>query len=155
MKCPFCNNPETIVKDSRANTEQTQIRRRRECLVCFKRYSTLEKVQIKNVMVIKRSGIRKNFDRDKIFRSIITALRKRHIDNDVAEDITDKIVATIELSNMKEISTNQIGKMIMGSLEKIDPVAYIRFASVYKDFNSVEDFVHFIGQMNKKSISFK
>jgi transcriptional repressor NrdR len=151
MRCPFCNNVETIVKDSRNNQEQTQIRRRRECLVCLKRYSTVERVQIKTVTVVKRSGIRKNFDRDKIFRSIITALRKRNIDNDIVEDMTDKIVSNIELSNIKEITTSQIGKMIMSSLEKVDPVAYIRFASVYKDFNSVSDFIDFISKMNKNS----
>jgi transcriptional repressor NrdR len=150
MKCPFCKNITTIVKDSRANQEQTQIRRRRECLICFKRYSTIEKLQIKSVVVIKRSGIKKNFDREKILRSIITALRKRNINNQVAEDLTDNIVSIIESSNIKEITTTQIGKMTMVALEKIDQVAYIRFASVYKDFNSVEDFVNFISQMNKK-----
>ena len=148
MKCPFCNNVETIVKDSRTNLEQTQVRRRRECLICFKRYSTIEKAQIKSVVVIKRSGIQKNFDREKIFRSIMTAVRKRNIDNDVVEDITNQIVTIIELSNIKEITTSQIGKMIMGSLEKIDHVAYVRFASVYKDFNSVSDFIDFISTMN-------
>jgi transcriptional repressor NrdR len=150
MKCPFCNNPETIVKDSRNNQEHTQIRRRRECLICLKRYSTLEKVQIKTILVVKRSGIKKNFDRDKIFRSISTALRKRNIGHEVIEDITENIVSLIELGNFKEITTNQIGKMIMSALEKLDHVAYIRFASVYKDFNSVEDFINFISKMNKK-----
>ena len=151
MRCPFCNNLETIVKDSRSNQQQTQVRRRRECLICLKRYSTIEKVQIKTVTVIKRSGIKKNFDREKILRSITTALRKRNIGQEVVEDITDNIVSLIELSNFKEITTNQIGKMIMNDLEKLDQVAYIRFASVYKDFNSVEDFINFISKMNKKA----
>ena len=150
MKCPFCKNSTTIVKDSRNNQEQTQIRRRRECLICLKRYSTIEKLQVKSIIVIKRSGIKKNFDREKILRSIITALRKRNINNEVAEDLTDNIVSIIESSNIKEIKTTQIGKMTMVALEKIDQVAYIRFASVYKDFNSVEDFINFISLMNKK-----
>lgn len=151
MKCPFCSTNETIVKDSRHNQEHNQIRRRRECLKCKKRYSTIEKIQTKAIIVIKRTGLKETFEKDKIFRSISTAMRKRNNDYKIIEDITDNIYASIELGKIKEISTIQIGRMIMSFLKKVDEVAYIRFASVYKDFSSVQDFMNFIMQMNKKA----
>ena len=151
MKCPFCSTNETIVKDSRHNQEHNQIRRRRECLKCKKRYSTIEKIQTKAILVIKRTGLKETFEKDKIFRSISTAMRKRNNDYKIIEDITDNIYASIELGKIREISTIQIGRMIMSFLEKVDEVAYIRFASVYKDFSSVQDFMSFITKMHKKT----
>ena len=150
MKCPFCNSKDTIVKDSRHNNEYTQVRRRRQCVDCKERYTTIERLQVNSLFVIKKSGIKKAFDREKIYRSIKTAVRKRNITEETIQGITDKIVKSLELGNLKEISTIQIGSLIMGYLKDLDQVSYIRFASVYKDFTSLTDFAYLI-----KTISIK
>lgn len=150
MKCPFCNSKDTIVKDSRNNNECTQVRRRRQCTHCRERYTTIERLQVNSLFVIKKSGIKKAFDREKIYRSIKTAVRKRNINEDQIHLITDKIVKNLELGNLKEISTIQIGGLIMGYLKDLDQISYIRFASVYKDFTSLSDFAYFIKTISKK-----
>ena len=150
MKCPFCNSTDTIVKDSRHNNEYTQVRRRRQCIDCKERYTTIERLQVNSLFVIKKSGIKKAFDREKIYRSIKTAVRKRNITEETIHTITDMIVKSLELGTLKEISTIQIGNLIMGYLKDLDQVSYIRFASVYKDFTSLTDFAYFIKTISNK-----
>lgn len=144
MICPYCHNSETIVKDSRETEGGKVVRRRRNCTNCNRRFTTFERSQIKKLVVIKKSGIRKLFDRNKIFKSIATAVRKRNVNDSEIEKIIDKIVAEIEASSSCEINSKKIGKLIMLELAKIDHVAYIRFASVYDDFTNLNDFANFI-----------
>ena len=150
MQCPFCQSSNSAVKNSRHTDEGKVVRRRRECEGCKARFTTFESVQIKMINIIKRSGFKKPLDRSKILKSIATATRKRNISNDMIEKITDKICLKLTNSNDKEIHSREIGKMIMQELAKIDQVAYIRFASVYKDFNNIQDFSKFIGRLKKK-----
>lgn len=148
MKCPYCQASNTNVKDSRDTEEGKVVRRRRSCLKCKGRFTTFERVQLRQLVVIKRSGAKKPFDRNKILKSIATALRKREAYESGVETITNKICLEIESSNTKEIESRSIGKLIMAELAKIDQVAYIRFASVYKDFTNARDFAKFIGKLN-------
>ncbi len=147
MKCPFCGFDDTQVKDSRSTNNGIVIRRRRFCDSCKAKFSTTERIHIKELYVIKRSGIRKPFDRDKIKNSIQTATRKRNIPVNEIDRITDEIIQQIESSNIKELSTKKIGELLMQELLKIDLVAYVRFASVYKDFGSPKDFINFINSI--------
>ena len=149
MYCPFCNYPETQVKDSRNTEEGKIVRRRRICMKCHARFTTFERVMLKELFVIKRSGVKKKFDRDKIIKSMIAAVRKRSITEESLEKIADNIVSEVERSASGEIQTRNIGAMIMKALAQIDQVAYIRFASVYKDFASAKDFAKFIGDLKK------
>jgi transcriptional repressor NrdR len=144
MRCPFCAIEETQVKDSRPSDDKLSIRRRRFCAECNSRFTTIERIQLKDLMVIKRNGEKKPFDRDKIFRAIKVALRKRSVAEDKLEMMVNSLVHNFELSNDGEITASTIGEAIMRELSKIDQVAYVRFASVYKDFNTVEDFEEFI-----------
>lgn len=137
MICPYCQYPETKVTDKRESNENT--RRRRECLKCGKRFTTYEKVAEIERYVIKKDGRREPFNRDKVFLGIIKACEKRDIGHDKIEEIVKEIEEKLFL-NQKEISTNKIGEYIMKKLKKIDKVAYIRFASVYRDFEDVDDF---------------
>ena len=147
MKCPFCQSAETSVKDSRDTSEGKVIRRRRHCSNCNGRFTTFERIQLRELVVIKRTGAKRQFDRAKILKSITTALRKRNITDDKIEELTDKIVLELESSSSREINSRMIGQLIMKKLAKIDPVAYIRFASVYKDFSTAADFAKFIGKL--------
>lgn len=149
MKCPFCHSPETSVKDSRDTNDGKVTRRRRHCNKCKGRFTTFERVQIRELVVVKRSGSKRPFDRNKVLKSITTALRKRNVSNDIIEEITEKIVLTLESDTNREIPTRKIGKLIMQELGKIDPVAYIRFASVYNDFSTAQDFARFISKIKK------
>jgi transcriptional repressor NrdR len=144
MRCPFCNVEDTQVKDSRPSEDKLSIRRRRFCTDCESRFTTIERVQLKELTVIKRDGKKKPFDRDKIVRSIKTAIRKRDVSEDEIERIVNNLVHSFEASSDGEILSNVIGEGIMKELSKIDQVAYVRFASVYKDFNTAEDFESFI-----------
>lgn len=141
MKCPYCENEDTKVIDSRHTEEGHAIRRRRECDVCGKRFTTYEKVEEMVLMVVKKDGSREAFDRNKIMNGIIKACEKRP----VTADEIDRIVSEIErgLNNMmeKEVSSNFIGELIMEQLQKVDEVAYVRFASVYRQFTDVSTFV--------------
>lgn len=150
MKCPFCNSSNTDVKDSRNTEKRKAIRRRRHCNNCGGRFTTFERVEIKELTVVKRSGARRPFDRVKVEKSIITALRKRNFSEKDIEDLNNKIILDLESNNAKEISTKKIGQVIMHELAKVDSVAYIRFASVYKDFTNMEDFVRFIIKLQKR-----
>ncbi len=139
MKCPFCNYPETKVLETR-ETEEDVTRRRRECLKCAKRFTTYEQIELVNVMILKKDGSREIFDRQKVIKSIQTACQKRPISEEQIEKIASKIESKIRSSSKREIKTKNIGEMIIRQLKKLDQVAYIRFASVYNDFQDIESF---------------
>ncbi len=149
MKCPFCQSPDNVVKDSRQTDEGKVVRRRRSCLKCKGRFTTFERVQLRELIIVKKSGAKRPFDRVKILKSIATALRKRNFTQEEIEKIANRITLEIESSSSKEVQSHMIGKLIMQELAKIDPVAYIRFASVYKDFSTAQDFAKFIGKINE------
>ncbi len=144
MRCPFCGIEDTQVKDSRPTEDKSSIRRRRFCSNCNSRFITIERVQLRDLIVVKRNGETRPFDRDKISRSIYTALRKRLISEEKIEMIINNLVRRFEILNDGEIPTSIIGEAIMQELSDIDQVAYVRFASVYKDFNTAADFEEFI-----------
>ncbi len=147
MQCPFCKSVDISVKDSRNTDENRVIRRRRYCGNCSGRFTTFERIQTRELVVVKRTGSKRPFDRTKIFKSIATALRKRNFTDQQVDKFTDKIVVELESSSSREINSRMIGKLIMQELAKIDQVAYIRFASVYKDFATVQDFAKFISKI--------
>lgn len=147
MKCPSCQYLDTEVKDSRIADGGITVKRRRICKKCKTRFTTLEKVHKKELVVIKRSGVVKQFDSDKILKSIDTATRKRPISEKQIKQMVDNIIQKIEQTREKEISTKKIGDLIMHELAKIDQVAYIRFASVYKEFRSAQDFAKLINDL--------
>ncbi len=151
MKCPVCSFDDTQVKDSRPSEDGLAIRRRRQCPSCESRFTTFERVQLREVVVVKKNGDRRPFDRDKIARSIILATRKRFIPVEKIEKAVDSVAQKLENQLEGEISTNVIGELVMTELKKLDTVAYVRFASVYRDFTETADFEKFIGGLNKKS----
>ena len=149
MLCPFCREKDTSVVDSRPTEDGTAIRRRRVCACDRKeRFTTFERVQFRELTVIKTNGRRTPFDRDKIAKSINIALRKRPIDTESVEKFISKIVRNLEGLGENEIPTSTIGKFIMEGLANLDQVAYVRFASVYKNFKEAKDFEQFIGNLN-------
>ena len=149
MLCPFCREKDTSVVDSRPTEDGTAIRRRRVCACDRKeRFTTFERVQFRELTVIKSNGRRAPFDRDKIAKSITIALRKRPIDGDSVEKFISKIVRNLEGLGENEIPTSTIGKFIMDGLANLDQVAYVRFASVYRNFKEAKDFEQFIGNLN-------
>ena len=145
MRCPFCSNEDTQVKDSRPTEDNTSIRRRRICDQCGSRFTTFERIQLRDLVVVKNTGQKENFDRDKMFRALSLALRKRSIDNEKIEKIVNAIVRKLENSGETEIKSSIIGQYIMEALKHLDQVAYVRFASVYKNFREAKDFEEFIG----------
>ena len=147
MKCPFCNNTETQVKDSRPTEDGSAIRRRRLCPACGSRFTSFERVQLRDLTVIKKDGKRAVFNRDKLANSILTALRKRKVDNERVEKLISGIVRRLESSGEIDIPSHMIGQLVMESLSEIDQVAYVRFASVYKNFREVQDFENFLGEL--------
>ena len=149
MKCPFCGCEETNVKDSRNADENTAIRRRRECPDCGSRFTTFERVQLRDLVVVKKNGERNLFDRDKLARSIQLAVRKRPVNPERVEKIVTAIQRRLESSGEAEIQSQIIGEYAMEALENLDHVAYIRFASVYKDFREVKDFEDFVETIDK------
>ena len=148
MQCPFCNNQETQVRDSRPTEENSAIRRRRQCLACGGRFTTFERIQMRDLTVVKRSGKRAPFDRDKLMRSVEISVRKRSIDPDVIERMVTGIVRQLESTGETDIPSNLIGSLIMAALREVDMVSYVRFASVYKNFREVKDFEDFVGNLN-------
>lgn len=150
MRCPFCNSEETQVKDSRPAEEGAAIRRRRQCLSCDARFTTFERVQLRELMVLKTSGKRVPFDRDKLYRSIIIATRKRDLDEDLIDQVVSSVVRALEATGETEISSRAIGEFAMAALKKIDDVAYVRYASVYKNFREAKDFQSFLGSMESE-----
>jgi len=150
MKCPFCSNEDTQVKDSRPGEDGMAIRRRRFCPACEARFTTFERVQLRELIVMKRNEDRKPFDRDKITRSIALACRKRPVEQDAIDRLVNGIVFELESMGESEIPSTMIGEMVMQKLKKIDQVAYVRFASVYRDFQETSDFQEFIGSISEK-----
>lgn len=147
MRCPFCGNEESQVKDSRPGEDGTAIRRRRQCEGCGARFTTFERIQLRELTVVKSESRREPFDREKLARSIAIACRKRPIDPARIDRLVAAIQRQIETSGENEIAASAIGEMVMAGLKALDTVAYIRFASVYKDFTEARDFEDFAGQV--------
>ena len=148
MKCPFCGCEETQVKDSRNTDDNSAVRRRRECPECGSRFTTFERVQLRELIVVKRNGERTLFDRDKLEKSITLAVRKRPISAERVEKIVNSLQRKFESSGETEITTQQIGESVMEALSHLDNIAYIRFASVYKEFDSAESFRDELAKLN-------
>ncbi len=148
MRCPFCSNDDTQVKDSRPTEENTAIRRRRFCPACASRFTTFERVQLRELTVLKAGGQRVPFDRDKLERSILIATRKRPVDPDRIDRTINAIVRQLESSGESDIPSKQIGGLVMEALASLDQVAYVRFASVYRNFREAKDFQDFIGRLS-------
>ena len=144
MRCPFCGHDDTQVKDSRPTDDNGAIRRRRSCVQCGQRFTTIERVQLRELTVVKTDGRRVPFDRDKLARSIRISLRKRPVQEDEIERMLNGIVRGLEAAGDADVTTRQIGELAMDALRTIDPVAYVRFASVYRDFRETKDFEHFL-----------
>ena len=150
MRCPFCSNQDSQVKDSRPTEDNTAIRRRRICDQCGSRFTTFERIQLRDLIVLKNNGQKEIFDRDKMFRAISLALRKRTVDQDKIEKIVNAIVRKLENSGETEIKSSLIGEYIMDALSHLDQVAYVRFASVYKNFREAKDFEDFLDNLEDK-----
>jgi transcriptional repressor NrdR len=149
MRCPYCANPDTQVKDSRPTEDNSAIRRRRFCSACGARFTTFERIQLRELTVVKKNGQRIPFDRDKIARSIVTACRKRPVDEERIERIVNSIQRRLESMGEAEIASATIGEMVMEALQGLDKVAYVRFASVYKNFREVKDFESFVDSISE------
>lgn len=152
MRCPFCNSTDTQVKDSRTTEDNTSIRRRRECPDCGSRFTTFERVYLRDLVVVKKNGEKTMFDRDKLAKSIQIAIHKRPVSTERVEKIVSSIQRRLESSGEVEIQTRVIGEYVMEALSKLDHVAYIRFASVYKDFREVKDFEDFVDSVAKSNV---
>lgn len=147
MRCPFCNSEETQVKDSRPAEDNSSIRRRRFCAECGARFTTFERVQLRDMIVIKADDRRQAFDREKIMRSMRVALRKRPVEDEQIEKTVNAIVRQMESMGESEIPSSQIGELVMRALARLDQVGYIRYASVYKDFCKPQDFNEFLEEL--------
>ncbi len=147
MRCPHCGALDTQVRDSRPSEDHAAIRRRRSCTECGSRFTTFERVQLRELTLVKRSGRRVPFDREKLQRSIEIALRKRPAGGDRIEQLVSSIVRALENGNESEISSQTVGKLVMDGLKAIDGVAYIRYASVYRDFREAKDFQRVLGEL--------
>jgi transcriptional repressor NrdR len=150
MRCPFCSSEETQVKDSRPTEEHSAIRRRRVCPDCGGRFTTFERVQLRELAVEKRSGDSAPFDRNKLQRSVSVALRKRPVDAERIDRMISGIVRQLEASGEATVTSNHIGEMVMTALRELDAVGYVRFASVYRDFREVADFQDVLGEIGKE-----
>ena len=147
MRCPFCGHNDTQVKDSRPAEENAAIRRRRACPECASRFTTFERVQLRELAVLKSGGQRVPFDRDKLLRSILIATRRRPVEPERIDRVVNGIQRRLESSGENEIATARIGEMVMDALAGLDQVAYVRFASVYRNFREAKDFEEFIDSM--------
>jgi transcriptional repressor NrdR len=148
MRCPNCNSLDTQVKDSRPTEDSSVIRRRRVCLACNFRFTTFERVQLRELVIIKRNGRRVPFDRDKLLRSVQIALRKRPVEPERIDELVSKIVRELESQGESEISSETIGETVMEHLRALDDVAYVRFASVYRNFREAKDFEAVLGELS-------
>jgi transcriptional repressor NrdR len=146
MRCPFCGHAESQVKDSRPSEDGAAIRRRRLCPECGGRFTTFERVQLRELTILKRSGRRTPFDRDKLARSVAVAIRKRPIDPERVERMISTIVRQLESMGETELPSSVVGELVMKQLKQLDDVAYVRYASVYRDFRETEDFARFLGE---------
>jgi transcriptional repressor NrdR len=144
LRCPFCGSENTSVKDSRSAEDDTAVRRRRVCESCGARFTTFERVQLREVTVVKRDGKRVPFDRERLARSITIALRKRPVDREQIDQMVSGILRKLESAGEPEVASNDVGELAMEALKMVDPVGYVRFASVYKDFRDPSDFAQFI-----------
>ena len=149
MRCPFCGHEDTQVKDSRPAEDGAAIRRRRFCASCSQRFTTVERVQLRELFVLKTDGRRVPFEREKLDRSISIALRKRPVEDDRIERVVNSIVRQLEASGETDIPSKQIGELVMETLKDVDEVAYVRFASVYRDFREAKDFEAFLGSLDE------
>ena len=149
MKCPFCGHEDSQVKDSRPSEDGAAIRRRRECAHCDARFTTFERVQLRELTVVKTDGRREPFEREKLVRSLKLALRRRPVDFETIERTASEIIRHLESLGDPEISTKKIGEFAMGALCGIDSVAYVRYASVYKNFHEVDDYTSFLSTFRK------
>ena len=147
MRCPYCSSPDTQVKDSRPAEDNSAIRRRRVCPDCGGRFTTFERVQLRELVVIKKSGRRTPFDREKLMRSLEIALRKRPVEPERVERMVNGIVRQLESSGELEVESARIGELVIEGLRALDPVAYVRFASVYRDFREARDFNTLIDEL--------
>ncbi|MDZ4735743.1 MAG: transcriptional regulator NrdR [Rhodospirillaceae bacterium] len=147
MRCPFCGNEDTQVKDSRPTDDNSAIRRRRQCLNCGARFTTFERIQLRELTVVKGNGRREPFERDKLMRSIQIALRKRPVEPDRVDRVVNGIVRRLESLGESEIPSKLVGEMVMDALSTLDQVAFVRFASVYRNFREAKDFEEFVGQL--------
>jgi len=146
MRCPFCGHAESQVKDSRPSEDGAAIRRRRQCPECGGRFTTFERVQLRELTIVKRSGRRAPFDREKLARSIAIAIRKRPIEPERVERMISSIVRQLESMGETELPSSAVGEMVMKQLKALDDVAYVRYASVYRDFRETSDFARFLGE---------
>jgi transcriptional repressor NrdR len=150
MRCPFCGAEDTQVKDSRPTEEGVAIRRRRACTSCGARFTTFERVQLRELTVVKSNGKREPLDRDKLARSMNIALRKRSVDPERVERVINSIIRRLESSGESEIQSSRVGELVMDALNSLDPVAYVRFASVYRNFREARDFEDFVGTLSER-----
>lgn len=144
MRCPFCGSENTVVKDSRSAEDGAAVRRRRSCESCGARFTTFERVQLREIVVLKRDGKKSPFDREKLARSVKIALRKRPVDTEGVDQMVSGIARRLESLGDTEISSSRIGELVMEALRDVDPVGYVRYASVYRDFRDPSDFARFI-----------
>lgn len=147
MRCPFCQNEDTQVKDSRPTDDKSAIRRRRYCPACGARFTTFERVQLRELTVLKKNGRRVPFERNKLERSLDIALRKRPVEPERIERMINGIVRRLESMGESDVDSEQIGRLVMEGLESLDQVAYVRYASVYRNFREAQDFEKFLGKM--------
>ena len=150
MRCPFCANIETQVRDSRISDDGEAVKRRRYCAACDSRFTTYERVQLREIIVVKKNGERKIFDPEKLSKSILMAVRKRPVTELQVEKLVNNMVRQLEVEGESEISSLKIGEMVLQALEKLDKVAFVRFASVYKNFEKADDFQKFIKSIAKE-----
>lgn len=150
MRCPYCSNSDTQVKDSRPTEENAVIRRRRHCTDCGGRFTTFERIQLRDLIIIKNSGRKVPFERDKLMRSVQIALRKRPVEQERIERMVSGIVRRMESIGEAEVPAKMLGEMVMEGLLALDQVGYVRFASVYRDFREAKDFENFLGEMPEK-----
>lgn len=148
MRCPFCGAEDTQVKDSRPTEDRAAIRRRRFCSSCAARFTTFERVQLRELTVVKKNGQRESFERDKLARSIYISMRKRPVEQERIERIINSIVRQLESSGEADVPTDEIGSLVMEALANLDQVAYVRFASVYRNFREAKDFGDFVDRIS-------
>lgn len=151
MRCPYCSNKETQVKDSRPAEDNQSIRRRRSCAACGGRFTTFERVQLRELSVAKRNGRTVPFDRDKLYRSIRISLRKRKVDDERVDQLISGIVRQLEATGESVVSSDKIGALVMDGLKMLDEVAYVRFASVYRNFREAADFEDVLDELSDKT----
>ena len=149
MRCPFCGSDDTQVLDTRSNPDTNSIRRRRKCAACDKRFTTYEKVELRMPRLVKKDGTRTEYERDKLMGSMMLALRKRQVATDKVDQALDRIEEKLRASGERELATARVGELVMRELAKLDKVAYIRFASVYRSFDTPDDFREAVLEVKK------